>query len=107
MQSDHHRPGCAYQLHLIRLIMHYFFHICVICMEFVIKLLPRLARASSIDCNKYCFFVSVFLVSVFGICGQHDLRIKVLNKGNSYMLSTRSVSYLSCRSPMNHDNDQN
>ena len=29
--------------------------------------------------------------------GQHDLRIKALNKGNLYLPSMRSVSYLSCR----------
>ena len=29
--------------------------------------------------------------------GQHDLRIKALNKGNTYLLSMRSVIYLSCR----------
>ena len=29
--------------------------------------------------------------------GRHDLRIKALNKGNTYSPSMRSVSYLSCR----------
>ena len=29
--------------------------------------------------------------------GQHDLRIQALNKGNTYLSSMRSVSYLSYR----------
>ena len=29
--------------------------------------------------------------------GQHDLRIEAFNKGNTYLSSMRSVSYLSCR----------
>ena len=29
--------------------------------------------------------------------GQYDLRTKALNKGNAYLPSVRSVSYLSCR----------
>ena len=29
--------------------------------------------------------------------GQHDLRINAFNKGNTYISSMRSVSYLSCR----------